>query len=116
MEGMRKKVFITIGLLMSALVTTSAFGFVAAKEQAANAGTPAIEHVKPAPVAEATPPVIKVIAKRMEVIGPSKPLSVASQPAKSIESKPIGLDMSKSKCVTRPLSSGKPGETVTICE
>jgi hypothetical protein len=113
---MRKKVFITMGLLISALATTSAFGFVAAKKQAANTGTPAVEHVKPAPVAEATPPAIKVIAKRREVMTSGKPIAQTTQPPKSTESTGIGLDMSKSKCVTRPLSSGKPGETVTICE
>ena len=112
---MKKTVLVTMGLLVTALATTSAFGLAAMNERAANAGTPAVEHVKPAPVAEATPPAIKTIAKRREV-GPAAKPAPAPQAAKPTEAKPIGLDMSTSRCVTRPLSSGKPGETVTVCE
>lgn len=113
---MRKPVMLALVLCTSALVTSSAFGLVASRERAAHAGTPAVEHVKPAPVAEATPPAIKTIAKRSDV-GAAKPEAPAPPKAtKPPAPETIGIDMTSPRCTKRPLGSGKPGEMVTVCE
>ncbi|MFI5301988.1 MAG: hypothetical protein ACHREM_28185 [Polyangiales bacterium] len=113
---MRKSIVVTLVLCMSALVSSSALALVAANRSSAQTGTPAIEHVKPQPVVEATPPAVKTIAKRRDAFVASK--SAATTPAPATKEAPttVGLDMSTMRCVKRPLSSGKPGETVTVCE
>ncbi len=112
---MRKSVIVTLVLCMSALISSSALGLVVVNKRATHTGTPAIEHVKPAPIGEATPPATKTIVKRMEVIGASK-IESPTAAAPKIANTTVGLDMSTMRCVKRPLSSGKPGETVTVCE
>lgn len=115
---MRKSVVVTLVLCMSALVTSSAFALVAANQSATSLGTPAVEHVKPAPITEAAPPpAIKTIAKRSDSFVSPKPPSAKNR-FNAIQEAPTtsALDMSTLRCVKRPLSSGKPGETVTVCE
>ena len=112
---MQKSLVVTLVLCVSALVTSSALGLVVANQRAAHLGTPALEHVKPAPDNEATPPKVITMAKRMELL-PAPKTEARANPASKPVAAPIGLDMSTTRCVKRPLASGKPGETVTVCE
>lgn len=112
---MKKSIVVTLALCMSALVTSSALALAVVNKQAAHMGTPAIEHMKPSPVSEATPPTVKTIAKRAEVLAAPKAESLIAAAPKAAPAT-LGLDMSTTRCVKRPLSSGKPGETVTVCE
>jgi hypothetical protein len=111
---MRKSIVVTLVLCMSALVTSSALALVVVNKQAAHMGTPAIEHMKPSPVGEATPPTVKTIAKRAEVLAAPKAEPTAAAPKAAPAT--VGLDMTAVRCVKRPLSSGKPGEMITVCE